>query len=220
MTWQLNGWPVLGGATDAAGLGTMVWTAPKPLVRDIEKDTSGNWTYPGKPTGRPRTYPITSPQGSDEFVSPTLDRRWLWNHQPRAGCWSLTERPGWLRLKAFGTVGGNASFFRAGNTLHQRHLRSEQTQVTTRLDITHMTSGQRAGLAHFNGGTAHNAIAVQKTDTVTRIITEDNDLVRPVATVPVGVITVDLIARTGATRRSPTTTASTAERPSPVLGPR
>ena len=161
-----------------------------------------------------------SPQGSDEFVSPTLDRRWLWNHQPRAGYWSLTERPGWLRLKAFGTVGGNASFFRAGNTLHQRHLRSEQTQVTAGLDITHMTSGQRAGLAHFNGGTAHNAIAVQKTDTVTRIITEDNDLVRPVATVPVGVITVDLIARTGATRRSPTTTASTAERPSPVLGPR
>ena len=65
----------------------MVWTAPKPLVRDIEKYTSGNWTYPGTPTAQPRTYPITTPQGSDEFVSPTLDRRWLWttSREPATG---------------------------------------------------------------------------------------------------------------------------------------
>jgi hypothetical protein len=101
-----------------------------------------------------------------------------------------------MRLKAFATVGRNASFFHAGNTLHQRHLRSDQTQVTTRLDISHMTSGQRAGLAHFNGGTSQNAIAVQKAGTITRIITEDNDVVRPVAAVPDGIATVDLISRT------------------------
>ncbi|MGP3971727.1 family 43 glycosylhydrolase [Streptomyces sp. 6N223] len=198
VTWPPGGWPVIGGETDAAGLGTMVWTAPKPVVRDIERDASGNWTYPGTPTGRPRTYPVTSPQGSDEFASPTLDRRWLWNHQPRSGYWSLTERPGWMRLKAFGTAGGNASFFHAGNTLHQRHLRSDQTQVTTRLDISHMTGGQRAGLAHFNGGTCHNAIAVQNAGTIRRVIIEDDDIVTPVATVPDGVATVDLISRTDA----------------------
>ncbi|WP_426322020.1 PxKF domain-containing protein [Microbacterium sp. E-13] len=194
--WPLDGWPVLGGQLGVNGLGTMVWTAPKPVVRDVEKDASGDDTYPGVPTGSPKTYPITSPQGSDDFTAGTLDVRWMWNHQPRSGYWSLTERPGWMRLKAFNTTNRAGNFFLAGDTLHQRHLGSDQTQSAIRLDISRMTDGQRAGLVHFNGGTQSNAIAVQRIAGANRIITESNNNVSAVADLPAGVTVVDLISRT------------------------
>jgi beta-xylosidase len=194
--WPVNGWPVLGRQLDANGLGTMVWTAPKPVVRDVAKEASGNDTYPGIPTGSPKTYPITSPQGSDDFGAATLDDRWMWNHQPRSGYWSLTERPGWMRLKAFNTTNRAGNFFLAGNTLHQRHLGSDQTQGVIRLDISRMTDGQRAGLAHFNGGTQSNAVAVQRLSGTNRIIIESNNNVSAVAALPAGVSVVDLVSRT------------------------
>ena len=47
-----------------------------------------------------RTFPMSRPQASDEFEAPTLSPEWQWNHNPSNSMWSLTERPGWLRLKA------------------------------------------------------------------------------------------------------------------------
>ena len=61
---------------------------------------------------------------------------------------SLTERPGWLRLKAFKPL-ENGKLLKAGNTLTQRSFRMPQNTVTIRLDISHMTDGQHAGLCHF-----------------------------------------------------------------------
>ena len=36
---------------------------------------------------------------SDEFDQDKLKLDWQWNHNPIDGAWSLTERPGYLRLK-------------------------------------------------------------------------------------------------------------------------
>ena len=44
-------------------------------------------------------FPIQRPQTSDGFDSPTLSAIWQWNHNPVNEAWSLTERPGWLRLR-------------------------------------------------------------------------------------------------------------------------
>ena len=60
--------------------------------------------------------PMLSPATSDDFEMPTLGLQWQWNHNPDDTRWSLTERPGWLRLKP--TVAD--SFWLAHNTLTQK----------------------------------------------------------------------------------------------------
>ena len=40
--------------------------------------------------------------GSDDFDTDRLSLNWQWNHNPLDNCWSLTERPGFLRLRTEG----------------------------------------------------------------------------------------------------------------------
>ena len=61
---------------------------------------------------------------------------------------SLSERPGWLRLKAFKPLQPGV-FLKAGNTLTQRSFRTPHNEVTVKLDISQTVDGLHAGLAHF-----------------------------------------------------------------------
>ena len=83
-------------------------------------------------------------QDSDEFSSPELSPQWEWNHNPDNRLWSLTARPGFLRLSASTAD----ALVTARNTLTQI-LQGPQMQATTRIDVTHLGDGQRAGLAMF-----------------------------------------------------------------------
>lgn len=63
------------------------------------------WGTPAAPNRVPATapYPLGFsferwPATSDDFSSPQLGRQWEWNHNPDDARWSLTERPGFLRL--------------------------------------------------------------------------------------------------------------------------
>ena len=137
VTW-INDWPVIGVNVKNME-GQMGWQLPKPI----------------------QGFPLALPQGGDEFVEPKLHPQWMWNHVPDSSKWSLTERKGYLRLYAFSTIGGKG-FFKAGNTINQRYMRSDSTWVTTKMEITGMTDGQRAGLVHFNGGKTYAFIAIVK----------------------------------------------------------
>lgn len=107
------------------------------------------------------------PQGSDDFSGLVLHPRWSWNHQPQEGCYSLIERPGWLRLYARKPVGKQNGFFGASGTLHQRTMPSDNTVVTIRIDASHLGNGGHAGLAIFNGGKSYAVIDVR--DILSRI---------------------------------------------------
>lgn len=85
-----------------------------------------------------------SPQTSDEFQGGTLGPQWEWNHNPDNSHWSLKEHRGFLRLHALPA----ASLVSARNTLTQV-LQGPAMQVTTRLVVTGMRDGQKAGLAVF-----------------------------------------------------------------------
>ena len=87
-------------------------------------------------------------QRSDDFDATTLGPQWQWNYQPRQDRFSLTERPGWLRLKAFRPLEPD-QLLKAGNTLSQHSFRTKGNVVTIRIDISHMADGQHAGLCHF-----------------------------------------------------------------------
>jgi beta-xylosidase len=84
---------------------------------------------------------------SDEFDrrpgDPVLPLVWQWNHNPDNSLWSLTQRPGFLRLTT-GRV--DADFLSARNTLTQRTIGPECSGATA-IDVTHMKDGDFAGLA-------------------------------------------------------------------------
>lgn len=75
--WQDN-WPLAGIDYDGNGIGEPVSEWQKPI------------------TSSPRFLPQTN----DNFSSSTLGLQWQWNHNPVDTHWSLTEKKGWLTLKA------------------------------------------------------------------------------------------------------------------------
>ena len=138
VTW-VDDWPVAGAEIQKLQ-GKMVWQMKKPIDGQ----------------------PIELPQGSDGFDGPTLNAQWFWNHQPRADHWSLTERPGYLRLHAFAPLRPD-QFYSAGNTIAQRHYRSDETTATVKLDLSGLVDGQQAGLANFTGGKFYATIGILQT---------------------------------------------------------
>lgn len=61
-------------------------------------------------------YAQNQPVASDDFAGADLGLQWQWNHNPIDALWSLTERPGWLRLRA----APGAQLWWARNTLVQK----------------------------------------------------------------------------------------------------
>ena len=116
----------------------------------------------GWPVIEPRSLQATTPGskpgivGSDDFASPTLAREWQWNHNPVPSLWSLTARPGWLRLSTDRTDG---DLLTARNSLTQRCW-GPTCQGITKIDATAMKPGDCAGLALFQK--RYGSIAIGK----------------------------------------------------------
>ena len=90
--------------------------------------------------------PTTGIIKSDDFSSTKLGLHWQWNHNPIDAAWSLTERPGFLRLKTNRVV---ESLFLAPNTITQR-MEGPQCSGIVALDLSHMKDGDCAGFSAFN----------------------------------------------------------------------
>jgi len=148
VTWQDN-WPIAG--VD----GKAVVTFRKPDVGKV--------------------YPAEDLPASDEFSSDTLGMQWSWNHNPEPARWSLSARPGYLRLS---TVRAVPDILQARNTLTQRAiLKYDQTiptVATTAMDIGHMAAGDVAGLCVFQDPYAY--IAVKQTDAAQYLVMVNNGL--------------------------------------------
>lgn len=117
VTWQ-DDWPVMGV------------NGKCPVVLDI----------PGGHTG-------TSLAKDDDFTysSNKLKLEWQWNHNPDSKYWSVTDRPGWLRL----TNGYTAkSIVQARNTLTMR-TEGPSCSGIIKMDVSHMKPGDCAGLSAF-----------------------------------------------------------------------
>jgi beta-xylosidase len=82
---------------------------------------------------------------SDNFDSPKLNAVWQWNHVPDDSKWSLTEKPGVLRLHSLPAD----SFWMARNSLTQRPVGPESV-TTVELDGAGLETGDTAGLALLN----------------------------------------------------------------------
>jgi xylan 1,4-beta-xylosidase len=127
------------------------------------------WPYfglPGNLTRSPRTWvkPNTgasdtphAPYARNDDFSGKLQAVWQWNHVPVDSAWSLSERPGFLRLH---TLAGK-DFWEAKNSLTQRAI-GPLSSVTTVLDASSLKPGDVAGLALLN--LPYAWIGVERTD--------------------------------------------------------
>jgi Beta-xylosidase len=162
--WGTDDWPAIGVDQNGNGIGEPVAQPQKPNVGAI--------------------YPIQTPQSSDEFSSNVLGLQWLWNHNPDSTKWSLTARPGWLRLTArpissqSGTDGtGNAVQFTednivfAYNTLVQLAMGRACSGIA-KIDASGMIDGQRAGVTLF--GQVYGWIGIVKQGSAVSIRTNIN----------------------------------------------
>jgi xylan 1,4-beta-xylosidase len=122
VTWQ-NGWPYF-------GLPGNLKRTPRTWV----KPNTGHVSPPAAPYER-----------SDDFSGPKLKNVWQWNHVPNDTKWSLTERPGFLRLHSLPA----SDLWWARNTLTQRAI-GPVSIPTAELDTGGMKTGDVAGLALFN----------------------------------------------------------------------
>jgi xylan 1,4-beta-xylosidase len=133
ITWK-DGWPYF-GLPGNLGRNPRTWVKPK--------------------TAAPS--PIAVPYArSDDFSGTRLQPVWQWNHVPVDGQWSLTERPGFLRLHALPAT----SFWQARNSLTQRAI-GPRSSPTATLDISGLADGDVAGLALLN--LPYATLGVEKT---------------------------------------------------------
>jgi beta-xylosidase len=117
----IDGWPILG---DENG------NVPKVMEKPIQGYSNNN--------------PIVN---SDAFDKKKLSLNWQWNHNPVDEAWSLSERPGFLRLKTSRVV---PNLYLAPNTLTQR-TEGPMCSGTIALDLSRMKDGDVAGFCAFNG---------------------------------------------------------------------
>jgi beta-xylosidase len=151
VTW-INGWPIPGKAGPDT-IGNMVWQGKKPIITTTD-------------------FKI---QTSDEFNTTSLPVQWEWNYQPRKDKWSLTERPGFLRLRAFMPINSDKKdkiILRAGNTLTQRSMRTNSNEVTVKIEISNMADGQYAGLTHY--ASTYSTFGVWQTGEIRKLVYDNN----------------------------------------------
>lgn len=84
--------------------------------------------------------PVCQPANSDDFDSPTLGLQWQWNHNPDNSRWSLTARPGFLRLKPTKAT----NFWFARNTLTQKG-QGPWSCGEVKFDLSHLRPGDICG---------------------------------------------------------------------------
>ncbi|MCF0198940.1 MAG: glycosyl hydrolase 43 family protein [Bacteroidaceae bacterium] len=125
VTWS-DGWPIIGCICEGETMGRMQWTDALPARKSAK----------------------VSLATSDEFKAKKLSPQWQWNYQPREEFYSLTERKGYMRLRAFRPLEPNR-MLKAGNTFSQRVFRTP-SRVTACIDLRGTAKGLHGGLIHFS----------------------------------------------------------------------
>ena len=127
----INGWPMLGDENGKV----------PDTVRALKN-------------GEPKTGIVKS----DDFENSKLGLHWQWNHNPIDNAWSLTERPGFLRLKTSRVV---PNIYLAPNSLTQRMM-GPTSSASVCIDLSHLKDGDCAGFAAFNSDSG--LLTVKKKD--------------------------------------------------------
>ncbi|RUT36514.1 hypothetical protein EJP77_05965 [Paenibacillus zeisoli] len=132
VTWSQDGWPVFGDVNDTG------------IAAELSRSwvSSDNFDQRAEKSG---AYHGETASGEAVYNGSNLGLVWQWNHNPDNRFWSLTDRPGYLRLTTGRT---STSILDARNTLTQRTFGPESSGITA-IDTSHMKDGDYAGIAAF-----------------------------------------------------------------------
>lgn len=155
VTWDDEGWPVY--ALDAAG---------PPSAGETTLLVSDDFDHEPTRAGYWSTTNADALTASDEnaWNGSSLGLAWQWNHNPDNRYWSLTDRPGHLRL----TTGSIASgILDARNTLTQRTY-GPTSAAAISLDVSAMKDGDVAGLSAYQQ--KYGYVAVEMAEGARRLV--------------------------------------------------
>jgi len=125
VSWD-DGWPVIGRVEDGDGTGEPVRTHEKPDVAAAD-------------------LPTMVPQTSDDFETARLELQWQWHGNSQYGWYSLTDRPGTLRLFPQAVPDGAENLWRVPSLLLQKFPAPSFT-ATTKVRCGLEGSGGHGGL--------------------------------------------------------------------------
>lgn len=145
--WTADDWIVIGEDKDGDGIGNPVLSHKKPNVGKV--------------------YPVMNPQTSDDFTLPTPGKQWQWQANPREEWYSLSDRPGYMRLFAIPCPSEHGNLYYAGN-LYLQKLPAPTFTAVTCLESNFSAEGECAGLIMM--GNEYSYIALEKTAESNRIV--------------------------------------------------
>lgn len=102
----------------------------------------------------------------DNFDAGKLNPLWQWNHVPDDTKWSLTEKPGVLRLHSLPAI----DFYSARNSICQRPPGPESI-MTVELDTSGLVAGDTAGLALLSSPYAWIGVVRSAEDLTLQMVT-------------------------------------------------
>lgn len=157
-----------GSAGRMVNLVPITWEDGFPLIglpRNLRK-APNTWIKPN--TGVSQD-PKPSFIHDDDFDGGKLNPHWQWNHVPDDAKWSLTEKPGVLRLHSLPAD----NFYAARNSICQRPPAPESIQ-TIELDTSGMVAGDTAGLALLSSPYAWIGVVKTAEGTTLQMYTSPN----------------------------------------------
>ena len=144
----IDGWPQLGDENGKVPTTMRTYRSLTSLTPNPSPNGEGSDYTAGIVQSDDFSTPSTAAANSSLFtLHSSLKLCWQWNHNPVDKAWSLTERPGWLRLKTSRVV---PNLYLAPNTLTQR-MEGPTCSGYIKMDVSKMKDGDCAGLAAFNG---------------------------------------------------------------------
>jgi beta-xylosidase len=138
MTW-VNDWPVIGNDANNDGIGNPVLTSTKPAVG--------------------ATFPLETPQTSDNFDSDTLGLQWQWYANSKPEWSSLSANKGNLRLYTVALPSATPDYKLAPNLLLQK-FPADSFSFATKMTAHLSAVGERAGVIVV--GTTYSLLSVVK----------------------------------------------------------
>ncbi|HTF84285.1 MAG TPA: glycoside hydrolase 43 family protein [Cellvibrio sp.] len=146
MRWE-NDWPVMGQNINAQGVGEPVSRYRKPV----------------------QGFPIKVPATSDSFDNDKLGLQWQWNANWKPEWYSLSARPGHLRLYSqFDDVSTRQKSLWPTASLLLQKFPAPEFSVTTRVTLNGLATGDRAGLLVY--GYHYGWIGLRKEGDKTQLV--------------------------------------------------
>jgi beta-xylosidase len=139
-------WPYLGLDINGDGIGEPVLVYKKPFIKGI--------------------FAHEEIQTSDEFNDSCLGLQWQWQAAPDSTWYSLTARPGFLRLYAYPSPTEYGNLYYTPNLLLQK-LMAPSFAAVTKFTLAGTLDGESAGMTVF--GNYYSFICLQKTTEGNRV---------------------------------------------------